>query len=967
VRTACVSGEGPEASVSDFTRSSSALLALLLIGCTGPAGKGEDTSAAQNVNGNPDEACPIAKWDPSELTWTNLARGVPETQSLTILNDCSQGDDLSLTLTVDGAEFTASPTLARLSPGEATIITVTAVIEESGPIVGTLEIASNDPVNPSIAVTLTASGVGDNDEDGYVASDDCDDNDAAVNPGEDEIWYDGVDQDCDGNDADQDGDGFPLPEDCDDEDARVNPGETETWYDGVDQDCDGRDDDQDGDGYTRAEDCDDEVATAHPGGAEVWYDGIDQDCDGNDDDQDGDGFALTDDCNDEDAAVNPDATETWYDGIDQDCDGNDTDQDGDGFSWFEDCDDEDASVNPDATETWYDGIDQNCDGANDDDQDSDGFEVSADCDDEDASVNPGEAEIWYDGIDQDCDGSDDDQDGDGFARFEDCDDEDASVNPDATETWYDGIDQDCDGNDDDRDGDGYAVASDCNDGDASVNPGATEVWYDGIDQDCDGESDYDQDKDGLNAIAYGGDDCDDTDPTSSSGSAEVANGIDDDCDGDVDEGLYSGGEVIVVEVMSNPALVSDAYGEWFEVYNTTGTEIDLYNWEVSAADRQTFTITSSVPVPAYGYAVLGVDADSTRNGGLTLDYAYARADFSLVDTDSIKLSVGATVVDSLSWTSAWPHASGISMILDPDHYGSGSTIDEWCESITPFGLGDLGTPTDENDICPQFDHDGDGYSADDGDCDDEDAAVYPGAFESDDGLDTDCDGVEESGPTADAGYSAASGVTTCSPIQLDGSGSTDPEGTLLTFSWELTGAPPTSALTTDDIFDPTDESPYFYADVAGSYTFTLVVSDGGAESMPDSLTITVLERGSNSDPVAAAGADQTISGTSTCTPISYGASFDCDECSSYTFALDAAGSSDADGDQMSYSWTVTGGASYATLSTTSETGASVMISGAPASYGSATNTDVTVQLTATDCYGATDTDSVKLTYACTGS
>ena len=229
-----------------FTPPSSVLLALLLIGCTGAAYKGDDTSGVQDVNGNPDESCPRAAWDPSELTWTNLPRGVPETQSLTILNDCAQGDDLSLTLSVDGEAFVASPTLARLSPGEATTVTVTAVIEESGPVVGTLKIATNDLANPNIAVTLTASGLGDNDEDGYVASDDCNDDDAAVNPGEDEIWYDGVDQDCDGNDADQDGDGFALAEDCDDEDATINPGETETWYDGVDQDCDGKDDDQDG-------------------------------------------------------------------------------------------------------------------------------------------------------------------------------------------------------------------------------------------------------------------------------------------------------------------------------------------------------------------------------------------------------------------------------------------------------------------------------------------------------------------------------------------------------------------------------------------------------------------------------------------------------------------------------------------------------------------------------------------------
>ncbi len=119
---------------------------------------------------------------------------------------------------------------------------------------------------------------------------DCDDGDASVNPGAAEVWYDGVDQDCDnGSDFDQDGDHYTSAEhggpDCDDLDPEINPAQEDIWYDGVDSDCDERSDfDQDGDGYDHedygGDDCDDEDNTVHPGLVDDDGDGVDDDCSG---------------------------------------------------------------------------------------------------------------------------------------------------------------------------------------------------------------------------------------------------------------------------------------------------------------------------------------------------------------------------------------------------------------------------------------------------------------------------------------------------------------------------------------------------------------------------------------------------------------------------------------------------------------------------------------------------------------
>ncbi len=164
------------------------------------------------------------------------------------------------------------------------------------------------------------------------------------------------------------------------------------------------------------------------------------------------------------------------------------------------------------------------------------------------------------------------------------------------------------------------------------------------------------------------------------------------------------GDLIITEIMQNPAAVLDSAGEWFEVYNASGETANLLDLIVKDDGTNIFVVDTDVIVPPGGYAVFGNNVDSTTNGGVIVDFAYGNMALGNFDDEIEIISVDGTItIDRVAWDdgATFPDPTGASMSLDPAALDAVSNDDgtNWCEGSTVYGDGDLGSPGSPNPMC----------------------------------------------------------------------------------------------------------------------------------------------------------------------------------------------------------------------------------------------------------------------------
>jgi hypothetical protein len=148
--------------------------------------------------------------------------------------------------------------------------------------------------------------------------------------------------------------------------------------------------------------------------------------------------------------------------------------------------------------------------------------------------------------------------------------------------------------------------------------------------------------------------------------------------------------------MVDPKQLSDAAGEWFELYNPGEAALDLAGCAIADGSAQRHSIDAHFTVPPHGFASV---ARSASPGFLP----HVVATFSLKNgADVLEIECGGVTIDRIAYdkTAGFPVIAGVSMSLDARHLHADANDagGVWCPATEAYGS-DLGSPGRANPAC----------------------------------------------------------------------------------------------------------------------------------------------------------------------------------------------------------------------------------------------------------------------------
>jgi hypothetical protein len=170
------------------------------------------------------------------------------------------------------------------------------------------------------------------------------------------------------------------------------------------------------------------------------------------------------------------------------------------------------------------------------------------------------------------------------------------------------------------------------------------------------------------------------------------------------DGIIKPGDLLITEIMYDPTSLTDTYGEWFEIYNNTGSPVNLQHLVLAKNTTDRHIITTAITLAPHGYQVFA-RTESAVSGD---KYVYGTS-ISLNNTGAI-LSISNYGTDGTDGTEicsvnyggeGFPSASGASISLRPEAMNAQEEPlgTSWCVSTSAYSTGDLGTPGALNDNC----------------------------------------------------------------------------------------------------------------------------------------------------------------------------------------------------------------------------------------------------------------------------